>query len=148
MTSAGARAGRPRRAWRKTGAVVAVVALGGALGSLLRYQAGLIWPTPAGTFPTTIMLVNLLGCLVIGVFLVIVVEVWTVHRLVRPFFATGVLGGFTTFSTYSLDILSLLRAGKPLLAAGYLLGTALGAMLAVTVGMLVTRRFLIARRSG
>ena len=125
-----------------------MVALGGALGSLLRYQAGLIWPTPAGSFPTTILLVNLLGCLVIGVFLVVVVEVRTVHRLVRPFFATGVLGGFTTFSTYSLDIFSLVRDGEPLLAVGYLLGTAIGAMLAVMVGMVVTRRLLIARRSG
>jgi CrcB protein len=125
--------------------VVGVVALGGVIGSLLRYQAGLIWPTPVGDFPTTILLVNLLGCLIIGVFLTIVTEVWTPHRLVRPFFGTGVLGGFTTFSTYSLDIVTLVRVGQSARAVEYLFATAIGAMLAVTVGVLTTRR-LVARK--
>lgn len=117
-----------------------VVALGGAIGSLLRYQAGRIWPTAPGGFPTTTLVVNVLGCLVIGSFLVVVTEVWTAHPLIRPFFATGVLGGFTTFSTYSLDITALVRAGEPLPALAYLLLTAAGAMLAVTIGLLGTRR--------
>jgi CrcB protein len=127
--------------------VVGVVALGGVIGSLLRYQAGLIWPTPVGAFPTTILLVNLLGCLVIGVFLTVVTEVWTPHRLVRPFFGTGVLGGFTTFSTYSLDVVTLVRVGQSARAIEYLFATAIGAMLAVTLGVLTTRR-LVARRAG
>ena len=76
----------------------------------------MIWPNPPGTFPTTILLVNLLGCLVIGVFLTLITELWTAHRLVRPFFGTGVLGGFTTFSTYSLDIVTLVRLGHPVQA--------------------------------
>jgi fluoride exporter len=127
--------------------VVGVVAFGGVIGSLLRYQAGLIWPTPVGAFPTTILLVNLLGCLVIGVFLTVVTEVWTPHRLVRPFFGTGVLGGFTTFSTYSLDGVTLVRVGQSARAIEYLCATAIGAMLAVTLGVLTTRR-LVARRAG
>ena len=127
--------------------MVGVVALGGVIGSLLRYQAGLIWPTPVGAFPTTILLVNLLGCLVIGVFLTVVTEVWTPHRLVRPFFGTGVLGGFTTFSTYSLDVVTLVRVGQSARAIEYLFATAIGAMLAVTLGVLTTRR-LVARRAG
>jgi CrcB protein len=127
--------------------VVGVVAFGGVIGSLLRYQAGLIWPTPVGAFPTTILLVNLLGCLVIGVFLTVVTEVWTPHRLVRPFFGTGVLGGFTTFSTYSLDVVTLVRVGQSARAIEYLFATAIGAMLAVTLGVLTTRR-LVARRAG
>jgi CrcB protein len=124
--------------------VVGVVALGGVIGSLLRYQAGLIWPTPVGAFPTTTLLVNLLGCLVIGVFLTVVTEVWTTHRLVRPFFGTGVLGGFTTFSTYSLDMVTLVRVGQRAWAVEYLFATAIGAMLAVSLGVLATRR-LVAR---
>jgi CrcB protein len=122
-----------------------VVALGGVVGALLRYQAGLIWPTAAGTFPTTILLVNLLGCLVMGVFMVLITEFWTPHPLLRPFFGTGVLGGFTTFSTYSLDIVTLVRLGRPLTAASYLLLTPIGAMLAVGLGILATRR-IVARR--
>ena len=86
----------------------------------------------------------MLGCLVIGVFLTVVTEIWTPHRLVRPFFGTGVLGGFTTFSTYSLDVVTLFRVGQPVRAVEYLLATAIGAMLAVTLGVLATRR-LIAR---
>jgi len=138
--------GRRFRITGESSAVVGVVTLGGALGSLLRYQAGVIWPNPPGTFPTTILLVNLVGCLVIGVFLTLITERWTTHRLVRPFVATGVLGGFTTFSTYSLDIVTLVRLGHPVQAVTYLFITAIGAMLAVGLGMVATRR-LIARRS-
>jgi len=101
-----------RRARLALLATVGVVSLGGVLGALLRYQAGLIWPTPVGAFPTTILLVNLLGCLVIGVFLTVVTEIWTTHRLVRPFFGTGVLGGFTTFSSFGLQTFTLLRDGE------------------------------------
>ena len=145
MNGAGRRgfwSSRPRIT-RESLQVVGVVALGGVVGSLLRYQASLIWPNPPGSFPTTILLVNLLGCLVIGVFLTLITERWTAHRLVRPFFGTGVLGGFTTFSTYSLDIVTLVRLGSPVQAATYLLLTAIGAMLAVGLGMLTTRRLLV-----
>ncbi len=137
-------AARTRR--RESFAVVGVIALGGAVGSLLRYQAGVSWPTPIGTFPTTTLLINLLGCLVIGAFMIVISEVWDAHRLVRPFFGTGVLGGFTTFSTYCLDIVNLVRLGHPASAAFYLFLTAIGAMLAVALGMLGTRRVVAARR--
>jgi CrcB protein len=122
--------------------VLGVVAVGGVVGALLRYQAGLFWPTPIGTFPTTILLVNLLGCLVMGVFMVLITEFRTPHPLLRPFFGTGVLGGFTTFSTYSLDIVTLFRLGRPVTAASYLFITPIGAMLAVALGILGTRRIL------
>ena len=124
--------------------MVGIVALGGVVGSLLRYQATLTWPNPTGTFPTTVLLVNLVGCLVIGGFMVIITELRSTHRLIRPFFGTGVLGGFTTFSTYSLDILELVRTGHPGPALAYLALTAVGAMLAVTVGMIGMRRLAIA----
>jgi fluoride exporter len=137
-------AARARR--RESLAVIGVIALGGAIGSLLRYQAGVVWPTPTGTFPTTTLLINLLGCLVIGAFMIVITQVWDAHRLVRPFFGTGVLGGFTTFSTYCLDIVNLIRLGHPASAAGYLFLTAIGAMLAVALGMLGTRRVVAARR--
>ena len=137
---------RRARITRESVEVVGVVALGGVVGSLVRYEASVIWPNPPGTFPSTILLVNLLGCLVIGVFLTLITERWTAHRLVRPFFGTGVLGGFTTFSTYSLDIVNLVRLGHPVQAVSYLFLTAIGAMLAVGLGMVATRR-LIARRS-
>lgn len=132
---------RPRRELAIT---LGVVALGGVIGSLLRFEATLIWPQPVGDFPTTVLLVNVLGCLVIGAFMVIITEMRTTHRLIRPFFGTGVLGGFTTFSTYSLDILQLVRFGEPGLAVAYLFITALGSMAAVFAGLVGMRRLAIA----
>ena len=74
--------------------------------------------------------------------MVIVVERLPSSRLVRPFFGTGVLGGFTTFSTYAVDTRALLAAGRPTLAAAYLLGTLVLGLLAVVVGLRATERLL------
>src|SRR5262249_44281722 len=101
-----------RSEWRTQAPVVAVVAVGGALGACARYALTLAWPTPAGTFPWATFWTNVVGCAVIGVFMVLITEVWAAHRLVRPFFGTGVLGGFTTFSTYAVDTRRLVDAGR------------------------------------
>ncbi|MCX4747699.1 fluoride efflux transporter CrcB [Kitasatospora sp. NBC_01287] len=118
---------------------VAVVAVGGVLGAEARYEAGRLWPTVPGTFPWTTLLINVLGCLVIGVFLVAITEGRPAHRLVRPFFGTGVLGGFTTFSTYCVDIQRLLTRGEAGTAIGYLALTLAAAMVAVAGGAGVAR---------
>ncbi|WP_329565978.1 fluoride efflux transporter CrcB [Kitasatospora sp. NBC_01266] len=122
--------------------VVAVVAVGGVLGAEARYEAGRLWLTVAGGFPWTTLLINVLGCLVIGVFLVAITEGRPAHRLVRPFFGTGVLGGFTTFSTYCVDAERLLAKGEVGTALGYLALTLVAAMAAVTGGAGATRRVL------
>ncbi|MEY9943736.1 CrcB family protein [Kitasatospora sp. GAS1066B] len=121
---------------------VAVVAVGGVLGAEARYEAGRLWPTAAGCFPWTTLLINVLGCLVIGAFLVAITEGRPAHRLVRPFFGTGVLGGFTTFSTYCVDIQRLLARGEAGTAFGYLALTLVTAMVAVAGGAGATRRVL------
>ncbi|WP_432048225.1 fluoride efflux transporter CrcB [Streptomyces asiaticus] len=128
--------------WRGQGPVVGVVAVGGALGATARYGASLLWPTPSSAFPWTILLVNVVGCAVIGVFLVLITEMWTAHRLVRPFFGTGVLGGFTTFSTHAVDFTRLIQDGRIAIAFGYLLGTLVMAMAAVWAAVVATRRVL------
>ncbi|WP_329026944.1 MULTISPECIES: fluoride efflux transporter CrcB [unclassified Streptomyces] len=128
-------------------AVVGVVALGGAVGASARYGAGLLWPTATSTFPWTTLVVNVIGCAVIGVFMVIISEVWAAHRLVRPFFGTGVLGGFTTFSTYAVDIERLVskdRAGTGLVYLGV---TLLAALAAVWSAVWLTRRALAWRQA-
>ncbi|WP_442806993.1 MULTISPECIES: fluoride efflux transporter CrcB [unclassified Streptomyces] len=128
------------------GPVVAVVALGGALGACARYWASLIWTTPPGGFPWTTLLVNVVGCAVIGVFMAVVSEVRSVHRLVRPFFGTGVLGGFTTFSTYAVDIERLVDAGRARAGVAYLGLTLLAALAAVWSAVWLTRRVLAWRQ--
>ncbi|MEY9485138.1 CrcB protein [Streptomyces calvus] len=119
--------------------VVAAVAAGGALGAAARHAASLLWPA-VGAFPWTTLVVNVLGCAVIGVFMVAVTEVWTVHRLLRPFFGTGVLGGFTTFSTYAVDVTRLLADGHARTGLVYLAVTVPAALLAAWGGAAVTRR--------
>ncbi|MEU2129045.1 fluoride efflux transporter CrcB [Streptomyces sp. NPDC018352] len=129
------------------GSVVAVVALGGAVGASARYGAALLWPTAPGGFPWTTLVVNAVGCAVIGVFMVVISEAWTAHRLVRPFFGTGVLGGFTTFSTYAVDIQRLLDGGRLRAGLGYLGLTLFAALAAVWSAVWATRRVLAWRQS-
>ncbi|WP_326725083.1 fluoride efflux transporter CrcB [Streptomyces sp. NBC_00243] len=143
------RAGTPARPvspWHGQGPVVAMVALGGAIGATARYGASLLWPAQPGGFPWTTFWVNVVGCAVIGVFMVVVTEVWAAHRLVRPFFGTGVLGGFTTFSTYAVDIQKLVDEGHPGTGLGYLGATLFAALAAVWLAVAAARRVLAGRR--
>ncbi|MFE3946788.1 fluoride efflux transporter CrcB [Streptomyces sp. NPDC059118] len=126
--------------------VVAVISVGGAVGASARYGASLIWPTALGAFPWTTLVVNTIGCAVIGVFMVIISDVWAAHRLVRPFFGTGVLGGFTTFSTYALDIERLVDAGRARTGVAYLGLTLFAALAAVWTVVWATRRVLAWRQ--
>ncbi|MBT3167788.1 fluoride efflux transporter CrcB [Streptomyces sp. Vc74B-19] len=126
--------------------VVGAVAVGGGVGAAARYAATLWWPMPGNSFPWTILWVNVLGCAVIGAFMVIAAEARTAHRLLRPFFGTGVLGGFTTFSTYAVDIRGLFEAGRHGAAFLYLAVTPAVALTAVWAATAVTRRALIRRQ--
>ncbi|OHV45575.1 MULTISPECIES: CrcB family protein [unclassified Pseudofrankia] len=121
------------------GAVIAVVAAGGVVGACLRYGAALAWPTPQAAFPWTTWAVNTAGCAAIGVLMAVVAARRAVHPLVRPFLGTGVLGGFTTFSTYAVDAQRLLDAGRAGLALAYLAATMAAALAAVTVASAATR---------
>ncbi|MER6125718.1 fluoride efflux transporter CrcB [Streptomyces sp. NPDC001795] len=132
--------------WQGQAPVVAVVAVGGAIGACARYGASLVWPAQTGGFPWATFWINVVGCAVIGVFMVVITDVWAAHRLVRPFFGTGVLGGFTTFSTYAVDIQRLIAAGHPRTAFTYLFATLLGALAAVWLAMTAARRALAWRQ--
>src|SRR4051812_11679939 len=140
---------RPRRrpARRGQAPVVAVVALGGAVGAAGRHALALWWPTRPGHFPWATFWTNVIGCAVIGVFMVVITDVWAGHRLVRPFFGTGVLGGFTTFSTYAVDIQRLVDSGHPRTGLAYLAATLLAALTAVWPASTAARRVLKWRQS-
>ncbi|MEV7069701.1 fluoride efflux transporter CrcB [Streptomyces sp. NPDC093990] len=132
--------------WRGQAPVVAVVALGGALGATARYALALHWPTPPGGFPWATFWTNVVGCAVIGVFMAVITDIRAAHRLVRPFFGTGVLGGFTTFSTYAVDIQTLVDHGRAGTGLAYLAATLLAALTAVWLASTATRRVLKRRR--
>jgi CrcB protein len=125
--------------------VLGVIAVGGALGALGRYGVGMLLPTVPGRFPWGTFTINVVGCLLIGVLMVLVTDVFTARPLLRPFLGVGVLGGFTTFSTYDNEIRALLRPGSVPVAFAYLVGTLVAALLAVLLGMVVTRGMLACR---
>ncbi|GAB1510730.1 fluoride efflux transporter CrcB [Actinophytocola sp. KF-1] len=119
--------------------VLGVISLGGGLGALARYGLATALPAAPGHVPWATFLTNVSGCFLIGVLMVLVTEVWTAHRLVRPFLGVGFLGGFTTFSTYAVEIHGLLRPGSVGVAFAYLVGTLASALLAVLAAVWLTR---------
>lgn len=119
--------------------VLGVIAVGGAIGAVARYALIAAFPHPAAGFGWAAFGVNVSGCLLIGVLMVLITEVRQAHRLVRPFLATGVLGGYTSFSTYVVDIQHALIAGAPQVALAYAAGTLAVALAATGAGIRLTR---------
>lgn len=126
--------------------VLIVIAAGGAVGSLGRWGLTVLLPHPASAFPWATFTANVVGCLLLGALMVFVIEVWPPSRYLRPFLGVGVLGGFTTFSTYMLDARTLLVAGRTSLAGQYVFGSLVAGLVAVWVGIVATR--LLVRRVG
>jgi CrcB protein len=124
--------------------VLGAISAGGMIGALARYGLSTAWPHPASGFAWSTFVINVTGCLLIGVLMVIVTDVLPHRRLVRPFLGVGVLGGYTTFSTYIVDIHKAAAAGAPLVALSYLAATLIAAVLAVWAGSAVTS--LVVRR--
>ncbi len=124
---------------RTHGAVLAVISAGGGLGGLARYALSVALPTAPGAFPLATFVTNVTGCLLIGVLMVLITEVYPTHPLLRPFLGVGVLGGFTTFSTYAGEVRNLLRPEWTLIGLGYLVGTLAAALLASWAGIRLTR---------
>jgi fluoride exporter len=142
-----ARRRRARRRRRRLASETMVIAGGGMLGSAARYEIGLRYPAPPAQLPWGTFCVNVVGCALIGILMVLVTDVWARQRLLRPFFGTGVLGGFTTFSTYTDQTRALLVGGHIAVGIGYLLGTLLAALVAVWVAATTTRWLLRNRRT-
>ncbi|WP_307868552.1 fluoride efflux transporter CrcB [Micromonospora sp. C95] len=122
-----------------TAGLLATIAVGGMVGAVARYGLTVALPHPAHGFPWATFAVNVAGCLLIGVLMVLITEVWTAHRLVRPFLGVGVLGGFTTFSTYAVEVQQAVAAGAARVGLLYLAVTLVAALAAVRLGITVTR---------
>ena len=95
------------------------IAIGGALGAPARYGIAQLLPVAPGTFPWATFWTNLSGAFVLGVFLTVVLERYPPTRFVRPFFAIGFLGAYTTFSTLAVETARLVQDGEVALAVGY-----------------------------
>ncbi|MGE0594669.1 MAG: fluoride efflux transporter CrcB [Vicinamibacterales bacterium] len=119
------------------------VGVGGAIGALVRHACTL-WVSQRvswGPFPAGIFLVNLAGCLAIGVLAgVLASSRVALDERVRVFLVVGLLGGFTTFSSFGLDTFTLLRGGQTGLALLNAVGQLVGGILAVWLGFALTTR--------
>ena len=114
------------------------VALGGAVGAVARYLTGMAALRLMGPgFPWGTLAVNVVGSFLMGV-LVIVLMHFNANRL-APLLMTGLLGGFTTFSAFSLDALTIYERGQTGLAAGYVVASVVLSLLAIGLGLLVAR---------
>lgn len=87
------------------------VAVGGALGAMLRYFASQVMPQAKGAFPLTTLLVNVAGSFMIGCLYVLIVERSGVNGYWRELLIVGFCGGLTTFSTFSIEALQLWQSG-------------------------------------
>jgi CrcB protein len=131
--------------------VLPVISLGGVIGATARHALELAWPTQSGTLPWATLVTNTSGCLLIGMLMVQVVEVGRAHPLLRPFLGVGILGGYTTFSTYAVQSRDLWAHGHSAVAAVYLALTPALALGAASGGVFLARsmhrgRTLISRR--
>jgi CrcB protein len=121
-----------------------LIAIGSALGGMGRYfVSGVVTTLTGGTFPYGTMLVNISGCLVIGFFATLTGPDgrWLVGTPARQFVMIGLCGGYTTFSSFSLETLYLARAGEWMSATANAAGSVVLCMLSVWLGFIAATAF-------
>ena len=117
-----------------------LVMIGGALGAGVRFGVGSFVNARLGTaFPWGTLAINVSGGLIMGALAAIVARGGSSSEALRLFAGVGVLGGYTTFSSYSLETLQLVERGAPGLAAVYALGSMIAAFAAVAAGAMAVR---------
>lgn len=117
------------------------VALGGALGAGGRYLVNRLAMHVLGAgFPWGTLAVNVMGSFAMGVVVVLLAHRGAAHLV--PLLATGVLGGFTTFSAFSLDAVLLWERGESLLSLGYVFASVLLSIAALVAGLLLARSLI------
>lgn len=123
--------------------LILAVAAGGAIGSVARYlMAGWIGHVAGPGFPLGVMVVNILGSAVMGVLVEGFALVWHASPELRAFLTVGVLGGFTTFSSFSLDAVLLFQKGEVGMGAIYVLGSVALSLAGLVAGLHIARAVL------
>lgn len=126
--------------------VIAAIAIGGALGAPARYEVSQVIHVAKDTFPWATFATNLSGAFVLGLFITVVFERLPPTRYLRPFFAIGFLGAFTTFSTMAVETVTLVKDGFFVLGVGYLVVSVAAGLVVTFVGIRIAR--LLPRRAG
>ena len=120
--------------------MILAVALGGALGSVARYGVGVWAACRLGVdFPWGTLIVNLVGSFVIGALAEAMALIWSVSPEIRAFLIVGILGGFTTYSAFSLDIYLMIERGSWLPAFAYVAASLLLGLAALFAGLRLVR---------
>lgn len=114
-----------------------IVGAGGFVGAICRYLIGLIQVNEINTFPIKTFLINILGCIIIGIIAIVATKNNTLNPQWLLFLKVGVCGGFTTFSTFALETADLIKAGNPVTALIYMLGSVI-----VGVGVIFVVEYL------
>jgi CrcB protein len=116
-----------------------IVGAGGALGALTRYWIGNLFKIGQGEYPWGTFLINLSGCFGLGLFLTLITERYRVRDEWRLLCATGFVGAYTTFSTFTSETLSLFRQGYVLMGLAYSVFSLVGGLSLVTLGWVLAR---------
>ena len=117
------------------------IAFGGALGAMARYAIALKLAGSAGRFPIATFVTNGLGCFLMGLGFVLIVERALLPEVWRHVILIGMLGAFTTFSTFSIESLSLIQIGAWKMAGLYIGASVVGSLVAVAAGVGIAKTF-------
>tara|TARA_B100000315_G_scaffold260876_1_gene326714 strand:+ start:10084 stop:10464 length:381 start_codon:yes stop_codon:yes gene_type:complete len=119
------------------------IAVGGAIGAVGRYLTMVgIGHWIGHGFPYGTLVVNIFGSLVLGSLIEVFALTWSPSQELRAFFVVGVLGAFTTFSAFSLDVVALIERGEFLPAASYIIASVVLSIAALFFGMMIFRQIL------
>ena len=120
--------------------LIIAVAFGGALGSVMRYLVGIGSGKLFGVdFPWGTLIINVTGSFLIGLFVGMFATRWDLPQPVRVFLTVGICGGYTTFSTFSLDAFYLMERGQAVAAGAYMIGSVVLSVGALIGAMLLVR---------
>ena len=118
------------------------VGLGGAVGAVARAGLAELWPHSPDQWPWSTLMTNASGAMLLGVLLVVLARRFPRDRFARPLLGAGVLGGYTTFSTLSVDAVQLVRFDRPGLALGYVVASIAAILVGCLLGVALARRVL------
>ena len=127
--------------------VLAAIAAGGFLGALSRHELSLAWHAPPDGFPWVTFAINTSGAFLLGLILTVILERLGPSRYLRPFLSVGMLGAWTTMSTFAIETDLLIRGGHLGTASAYMAATLIGGASLSWIGIVIGRSLAVTETS-